>query len=1036
MSEFSSFDKLVALRENEALVFDSKPGFWAMLAGFYPDNAHFIYELLQNAEDAQASSVEFDLEETRLVVTHDGKRPFTLDDIASITDIGNSTKKTDSAAIGQFGVGFKAVFAYTSRPTIRSGEYSFAIERRIVPVSTKAAPVGDKTVFTFPFDNPDKPSAQAYTEVARGLRSLRETTVLFLRHVHTINFRLTDGTTGRIARANGDYPFVSIQKQVDDQTDDSHWLRLVGDHQHSSFLKEGQSVAAAFRLDRGLSSAKSANGKRQGASVMPLEHGEVCVYFPAAKESGGLRFHIHAPFASPPARDSINEDHEGNEALIDAIGQLIAKSLPKLRDDGWITDGLLESLPNPDDQLVAPYTAIQERIVAAFWNERLTPVIKGGYEAASRLVSSPSEFRKALNAADLAFMLSLSNETIPSKPKWMAERRGRAQRFLAGLGVPVFGWQELEEIISRLSYSYLEAGLVASWREWLTGKPLEEVRALYELIGMAVEESHMSAYPLKRTPIIRVGVGRHAELVNGSRAFLPSDSRDTGDRRIPQELAYFDTDNQTKSKSRLASFYQATGVRRWNERSQVQARLEQYGALGGPGIEQHLEDLRQFVSYWKRHPKDMDLFENAQIFMGRSSDGTGWWSMPEEIYLDEPYQETGLSAFYGENPDKYRLADDYLGQVDGIIEFAQALGCLVHLVPIEARVQANPLFEWRWARVGRESSYSRNVDWALPVALDAIVNSGNSKLLGVLWGMAARCSSKYATAIYVLNNSTPTRQFSSQVAQCLSGREWILDQHGDLRTPESMTSEELPEGWPEPEPGSLALALNFGEAARQRTASESVRQKAADELGVSVELLDALDELPDDERRAFEAELIRSIRTRPVFPHGAPTDPKRREEVVGIDAAEAPEYETEFRTRRVAVGRSEVSVQSKQYLREQYTTEVDTMVCQACHEPMPFKINGAWYFEAVPFITKRSKNHFQNFLALCPLCAALFMHARTTDDGALLSGLNSIEISSESGAVSIAVILNSKRVELRFTGKHALDVRTVLAVAGGARTPN
>ena len=29
--------------------------------GFYPDEAHFIYELLQNAEDAGASEVAFEL---------------------------------------------------------------------------------------------------------------------------------------------------------------------------------------------------------------------------------------------------------------------------------------------------------------------------------------------------------------------------------------------------------------------------------------------------------------------------------------------------------------------------------------------------------------------------------------------------------------------------------------------------------------------------------------------------------------------------------------------------------------------------------------------------------------------------------------------------------------------------------------------------------------------------------------------------------------------------------------------------------------
>lgn len=44
-----------------------------LLTELYPDNAHFIYELLQNAEDAQATNVSFYLHKDKLVFEHDGK---------------------------------------------------------------------------------------------------------------------------------------------------------------------------------------------------------------------------------------------------------------------------------------------------------------------------------------------------------------------------------------------------------------------------------------------------------------------------------------------------------------------------------------------------------------------------------------------------------------------------------------------------------------------------------------------------------------------------------------------------------------------------------------------------------------------------------------------------------------------------------------------------------------------------------------------------------------------------------------------------
>lgn len=39
----------------------------------YSDQAHFIYELLQNADDARATKARFILEENRLIFAHNGR---------------------------------------------------------------------------------------------------------------------------------------------------------------------------------------------------------------------------------------------------------------------------------------------------------------------------------------------------------------------------------------------------------------------------------------------------------------------------------------------------------------------------------------------------------------------------------------------------------------------------------------------------------------------------------------------------------------------------------------------------------------------------------------------------------------------------------------------------------------------------------------------------------------------------------------------------------------------------------------------------
>ena len=164
-------------------------GFKRLLTDLYPDNAHFIYELLQNAEDAEATKVRFLLNEDSIEFEHDGKLLFDSNDVDAITSIGFSTKRDDVTSIGQFGVGFKAVFAYTSTPEIESGEYHFRIRDLVVPDADGLSPgrrSEKKTRFVFPFDNPKKPSEKARTEVEKYLKKLDENTLLFLRHIERI----------------------------------------------------------------------------------------------------------------------------------------------------------------------------------------------------------------------------------------------------------------------------------------------------------------------------------------------------------------------------------------------------------------------------------------------------------------------------------------------------------------------------------------------------------------------------------------------------------------------------------------------------------------------------------------------------------------------------------------------------------------------------------------------------------------------------------------------------------------------------------
>ncbi len=107
---------------------------WArkILDKLYSDHTHFIYELLQNAEDVGATKVRFHLHDDHLALEHNG-RPFTEQDVRAICGLAGTEKEDNLNQIGQFGFGFKSVYAYTRSPEIHSFDEHFCIDKYVQP---------------------------------------------------------------------------------------------------------------------------------------------------------------------------------------------------------------------------------------------------------------------------------------------------------------------------------------------------------------------------------------------------------------------------------------------------------------------------------------------------------------------------------------------------------------------------------------------------------------------------------------------------------------------------------------------------------------------------------------------------------------------------------------------------------------------------------------------------------------------------------------------------------------------------------------
>lgn len=131
-----------------------------LLTRLYSDHTHFISEILQNANDALGKrgqwdgerSVSLSLDSAGLTVSHFGK-PFDGNDVLGICSFGKSTKLEDLTSIGQFGIGFKSVYAFTDTPEIHSGDEHFLIESCVFPQGIgKRCLEPEETQIIIPFD--------------------------------------------------------------------------------------------------------------------------------------------------------------------------------------------------------------------------------------------------------------------------------------------------------------------------------------------------------------------------------------------------------------------------------------------------------------------------------------------------------------------------------------------------------------------------------------------------------------------------------------------------------------------------------------------------------------------------------------------------------------------------------------------------------------------------------------------------------------------------------------------------------------------
>lgn len=777
----------------------------------YSDQAHFVYELLQNADDARATSVRFQLFRDRLVFAHNGTRRFsvsnpvteaedllcgTLGDINAITAVGSSNK-TDGATIGKFGVGFKAVFQYTITPHIYDPNVFFKIERFIVPIRLKEDYPdrrNGETLFYFPFDHDKRSPEEAYRDISEKLRTL-DFPLLFLENLKNIEFEVSgilglyektceetfsvEGTTAEYVRLT-----QNDGLNREELYDSYMWL-------FSRIDEDKNKYSVGFFVD-------------DNGHLIPKAHTAFC-FFPT-KEVTGLNFILHAPFLLTDSREGIRAGIQHNIDMISVLSQLAADSLIYLRDIGQlklvslIDDDIFDIIPydesgfsDVNSKKTISFKPFYTAIKNVFETESILPSFENSYVTSSNAYwggVDNSQLAEVFSNEQLAFLTGNENAkwVFPSLSTPRSAGRSIKFEFIRWI---VDNSITDNAIIDLISKDFIEIQTI----EWLN--------SLYAYISTNAERTRR----IRTKPIFLDSNGKAVsayDVKNQAVLFLPLES---------------ETDFTTINESLLQNtdtveFIRRIGITTPSLRDEIyNIILPQYNDLDSISlVKSHFKIFFQYyLSCSQTTVKSfLDLMRSYKFVLCQKKDDSGKYrSTPSNTYL--PFEPLTL-WFAHQQTTLFVCLDEYL-ELIGSDKKEELLGFFITLgVNDKPRIiqqtlsesEANdimPLYKWN-----RPASYKMNTrKWSeryidgLKQNIDWVVKEKDIELSVIIWnqllkfveyGIFKSWSSDcvlFGKYEYFFRTNQE-ESFESSEAKRLRTQSWLINSDGDFASAKDLTT--------------------------------------------------------------------------------------------------------------------------------------------------------------------------------------------------------------------------------------------------------
>jgi len=607
-------------------------------------NPHFIFELIQNAEDNEyeghTPTTKFIIDSGRLIIQNNEKG-FEKKNVWALCGIGETTKTKALGYIGEKGIGFKSVFMIANKVQIYSNGFQFGFN---YDESNPVTMIIPEWIDEIPdFVDPTQTNIVLYlkpeirNEISKYIEEIHPSLLLFLRKLKVIEVEEKDENKVKrmeLHEKDGIVEVIYNERK-------SYWKVI------KKLFEVPQDIDEERRRDVSETEVILAFPLKEDHSPDTSNEQFIFAYLPIRKY--GFKFIIQADFLLPITREDIIKDNKWNEWLRDSFIEVFLDAVREFKNDENLKYSFYNYLPLKEEIKDDFFLPVVEQIYERLKEEACILTKTNNWKRPSEVLIGDDKIKEIVTNEDLQKFFG---------KEYLSDKIKAKKQVLQKLGVNDFSIDDLIKCLEN--------------KEWIKSQNEEWFARLFNYLSKK-KLSDEQLERLKDLDIIKLENGELTSINKGA-VFFPLERKVIYDfedelRIIKKDIIDIVSEQKKEEKDKILEFLRRLGLKQ----AHPYEIIENHILPVYESEEWKQKDSRTLLGYIRYIKDNIDKYEresdrrlNANkaswetkedplkrlrksllIRINKDDEGKEWYDHPENVYLPKVYgNENDLETLF------------------------------------------------------------------------------------------------------------------------------------------------------------------------------------------------------------------------------------------------------------------------------------------------------------------------------------------------------------------------------------------------------